>query len=96
MAAVVIAFSRQKFPLGEIVITANAQNRLDHVEIEQGLTRHARGDWGDVCTEDARSNAEALEHGSRLMSVYGTGEDRFWIITEWDRSVTTILLPLDY
>ena len=42
MAAVVIAFSRQKFPLGEIVITANAQNRLDHVEIEQGLTRHAR------------------------------------------------------
>jgi hypothetical protein len=96
MPTVVIAIARAKFPLGEIVITANAQATLDPADIEQGLSRHAAGDWGEVCPEDARSNADALEHGARLMSVYGQAEQRFWIITEWDRSVTTVLLPLDY
>jgi hypothetical protein len=96
MSTVVIAIARSKFPLGEIVITANAQGTLDPADIEQGLSRHTAGDWGEVCPEDARSNADALEHGARLMSVYGHAEQRFWIITEWDRSVTTVLLPLDY
>jgi hypothetical protein len=96
MPTIVIAPARPKFPLGEIVITQNAQARLDPAEIEQGLNRHAAGDWGEVCLDDARSNADALEHGHRLMSVYGQGGTRFWIITEWDRSVTTVLLPLDY
>lgn len=96
MASVVIAIARPKFPLGQIVITTNAQARLDPADIQQGLTRHTNGDWGELCSEDAESNAEALEHGHRLFSVYGEGDKRFWIITEWDRSVTTILLPLDY
>ena len=96
MASVVIAIAHPKFRLGEIVITANARARLDPADVQQGLSRHARGDWGEVCPEDARANAEALEHGHRLMSVYGRGDARFWVITERDRSVTTVLLPLDY
>jgi hypothetical protein len=96
MARFVIALSTPKFPLGEIVITANVQATLDAENVQQGLLRHARGDWGDLCPEDAHSNANALKHGGRLMSVYGEGETRFWIITEWDRSVTTVLLPMDY
>ena len=96
MTTAVIAIARPKFPLGQIVITANALARLDPADVEQGLSRHARGDWGELPAEDARSNEQALTHGGRLFSSYGTGGNRFWIITEADRSVTTVLLPLDY
>ena len=87
---------RTKVPLGNIYITANAQSRLTGVQIINGLARHAAGDWGDVSPEDAESNAQALHLGNRILSAYGKGERRFWIITEADRSVTTILLPEDY
>jgi hypothetical protein len=60
------------------------------------LRRHACGDWGDLCPEDTLANEEALRDGDRLLSAYGQGELRFWIITEADRSVTTVLLPEDY
>jgi hypothetical protein len=96
MTTVLRTIARPKFPLGETVITANALAQLESADIQQGLARHARGDWGDVCREDARSNADALKYGNRLLSVYGQGDKRFWIITEWDRSVTTVLMPLDY
>ncbi len=96
MTTVVIAIARPKFPLGQIVITANAQAQLDPEDVQQGLSRHAGGDWGEVCPEDARSNSEALKHNHRLLSVYGKGQKRFWIITESDRSVTTVLMPEDY
>lgn len=85
-----------KFPLGRMVITANAASQLDTVAVHEGLRRHASGDWGEICPEDASLNEGALKDGGRLMSVYGTGERRFWIITEWDRSVTTVLMPQDY
>jgi hypothetical protein len=85
-----------RFPLGQIVVTANAHDRLDRAVITDGLARHACGDWGDICREDAAENEESLASGWRLFSAYGTGEDRFWIITEADRSVTTVLLPEDY
>lgn len=85
-----------RFPLGQIVATANALATLDPLVIVEGLQRHAQGDWGNVCPEDAELNAEALQHGDRLLSAYGTGPHKFWIITEADRSVTTILLPEDY
>ena len=84
------------FPLGEVVITTNAFNTLPAEHINDGLRRHASGDWGNLCASDAEQNREALEHGSRLFSAYGEGSRRFWIITESDRSVTTILLPEDY
>ena len=84
------------FPLGRIVMTANACEQLDAVAVAEGLRRHAAGEWGNVCKDDARGNELSLKEGSRLLSVYGTGERRFWIITEADRSVTTVLLPQDY
>jgi len=96
MFTIFFAIPRPKFPLGQIVITANAQETLDPTEVQQGLARHAAGDWGDVCPEDAELNEHSLEEGSRLLSAYGAGERRFWIITEADRSATTILLPQDY
>ena len=87
---------RIRFPLGQTVITSHAAHRLNAADIAQGLARHANGDWGNVCPEDAQANDDGLEHGERLCSVYGEGNGRFWIITESDRSVTTILLPEDY
>ena len=96
MPILVIALSKPKFPLGQVVITANAQATIDPADVQQGLSRHASGDWGEVCPDDARTNADALKHGNRLVSVYGQGDQRFWIITECDRSVTTVLMPLDY
>ena len=61
------------------------------------LSRHARGDWGQIPPEDARSNREALIHGFRVMSSYPLpGGGVVWVITEADRSVTTCLLPSEY
>ena len=85
-----------KFSLGQTVTTPNALDTLNQEDVRLCLGRHMRGDWGDVCPEDASLNDEALKAGDRLLSVYGNGERRFWIITEWDRSVTTILMPEDY
>ena len=92
----ITAIEAAKFPLGEVVITSNAAYVLDTPAVSDGLRRHARGDWGDICPEDAGLNDAALNNGSRLMSVYGTGERKFWILTEADRSSTTVLLPSDY
>jgi hypothetical protein len=88
--------SPPKFPLGSVVITANAARLLGTVAVYDALRRHAAGDWGDICPEDALENEHSLKEGFRLHSEYGTGERRFWIITEADRSVTTILMPDDY
>jgi hypothetical protein len=85
------------FRLGQTVITRNALDQLNPEDVQAALRRHAAGDWGECCPEDARSNQSALGEGDRLMSVYrDRAGERFWIITEWDRSVTTILLPEDY
>jgi hypothetical protein len=83
-------------PLGQTVITGNASLRLTTEEVLTALRRHASGDWGDLCPEDALANDEALHQAGRLLSAYGHGDHRFWIITEADRSVTTVLLPEDY
>jgi hypothetical protein len=86
-----------RFPLGQVVATRGALIAIPSEEIVVALRRHALADWGDVCAEDRAANDSALECGDRLLSVYGTDGDRqFWIITEWNRSVTTILLPEDY
>ncbi len=88
---------QSKFPLGQVVITTNAMSVLKPEEINEGLRRHASGDWGNICPDDAAMNNEALESGDRLLSSYSSLDGRtFWIITESDRSVTTILLPTDY
>ena len=61
------------------------------------ITRHVTGDWGDLGTEDKQANEDALQQGQRLLSAYKlqTGQ-KIWLITEYDRSVTTLLLPSDY
>jgi hypothetical protein len=85
------------FPLGRVVISQNALCSLPHYEIVAALRRHSVADWGELDEEDRVANNEALKHGDRLLSVYKTGAGtKFWIITEWDRSATTIVLPEDY
>jgi len=84
------------FPLGQLVATRNALDCLSSEEIAVGLRRHASGDWGNIDAGDAQLNQDALGDGSRILSVYGDGDRRFWTITESDRSATTILLPSDY
>ena len=96
MSIILIALTTAKFPLGQIVMTANASGQLAAEDIQQALTRHASGDWGEVCEEDREENELSLKEGFRLLSVYRSGETKFWIITEADRSVTTVLMPDDY
>ena len=60
------------------------------------LARHATGDWGELCTFDRRQNEIALSDGYRVFSSYKVPAGRVWIITEADRSITTILLPEEY
>lgn len=85
-----------KFPTGEVAITPHALEVITLEELISGLQRHVQGDWGNVYPDDAVMNDEALLHGNRILSVYGKGKSRFWIITEADRSATTILMPDDY
>ena len=85
------------FPLGTVVATANALLHLDPADILKALQRHQAGNWGLVGAEDWAANDQALIEGTRLLSSYDSSEGvRFWIITEWDRSLTTVLLPEDY
>jgi hypothetical protein len=85
------------FPLGQTVITANALDALQPEDVQNALRRHTQGDWGVVPPEDARANDAALLEGCRLLSAFRDRHGvKFWIITEADRSVTTVLLPEDY
>jgi hypothetical protein len=88
-----------KFPLGQVLMTPGASEALltaQHVPPEF-LLRHKHGDWGNLEPEDRRENERALRQGSRLLSAYQTRtRERLWVITEWDRSATTLLLPHEY
>ena len=89
----------KSFSLGEIVATRGALAALEKAGQPPLLfiLQHSRGDWGEVCPEDWQQNDEAVEHGDRLLSAYRTSlGERIWIITEHDRSVTTLLLPDEY
>ena len=84
-------------PLGQVVATPAALGTLPQPDIVAALRRHASGDWGDVDAHDRAANDEALSDGTRLLSAYKSADGtRFWVITEADRSVTTVLLPDDY
>ncbi len=88
-----------RFRLGMVLITPGAILAL--AEANQSalalLERHAYGDWGNLTAEDWQANEQALKEGSRLFSAYTlTTGRRLWIITEWDRSLTTLLLPMEY
>jgi len=85
-------------PLGRVVITQGAHAALEASPTGAAymLNRHVTGDWGDVDSEDWTANDRALADGNRLLSVYHIEGAKFYVITEWDRSATTILLPEEY
>src|SRR5689334_3631019 len=88
-----------KFGLGRLVATPGALAALASSGQSpiSFLTRHASGDWGEVCAEDKRLNDEAVEAGSRLLSAYRTAKGiKVWVVTEADRSQTALLLPDEY
>lgn len=86
-----------KFSLGRVVATPNALESLVNDDILLSLARHVRGDWGDLDDEDKNENEFSLTRRLRLLSAYhDRNGTKFWIITEADRSATTVLLPEDY
>ena len=88
------------FDLGRTVATPGALTLLTEYGTDPAelLERHRIGDWGEVPSEDARENERSLKYGWRVFSSYPVGEhgEKIWIITEADRSATTILLPEEY
>jgi hypothetical protein len=85
------------FDLGRTVSTPGALDALTLDKIATAFSRHVKGDWGDVCREDWEENEFSLREGLRLLSVYHAASgEKFWVITEADRSVTTVLLPSEY
>ena len=107
----VIEFTRrvgtkgELFPTGQIVMTRNFMERSNKAHGEDGtaeriakiIKRHISGDWGELCADDVEANNQALLDGDRLFSSYEAEFGfKVWIITEGDRSATTILLPADY
>jgi hypothetical protein len=90
---------RPLFPLGRVVATPGALAALEAAgdPAAKFLARHARGDWGNVDTDDAKENDLSLREGFRILSAYQTADGTgLWIITEADRSATTLLLPDEY
>lgn len=86
-----------RFSLGRIVATPNVLAQVPTEDIRRALVRHVRGDWGELGAEDRQENERSLLAGCRLLSAYrATDGTTFWIITEADRSATTVLLPEDY
>lgn len=91
------------FNLGMTVITNNISNKMIEdldfrTFVIDSLEKYKNQDWGDTCEEDKRSNDYAVKHDERILAVYiyPKTEEKIWIITEWDRSATTILFPSEY
>lgn len=86
------------FGLGLVVATHGALDLLDRTGINATiyLTRHQTGDFGNLSPPDQHENHVAITYGSRILSAYDVGRERLWIITEADRSSTTLLLPSEY
>ena len=86
------------FPLGRVVATPGALNLLSETGTNPAelLVRHQGGDWGEVPPEDAAENELSVREGFRIISSYPVGSSRVWVISEADRSATTILLPEEY
>lgn len=87
------------FALGRTLATPGALEACTEANVEPVVlfARHQSGDWGDLCSEDLEANENALQHGGRLFSAYDLPTDtRVWVITESDRSATTLLTPMEY
>jgi hypothetical protein len=93
-----VAFNT-RFPLGQLLSTPGALEAMEQAgQIPMDLfRRHQQGDWGEVCHDDKQANEQAIDAEERLLSAYTLKSGvKVWVITEADRSVTTILLPDEY
>ena len=92
-----ISKSNLKLRLGDVYLTRGVAAKIPPVFVLFALERHMHGDWGDVCKADWELNDQAVKDGTRLVSIYKSKTQRtFWVITEADRSVTTVLMPEEY
>lgn len=85
-----------RFQPGTVSATVGALEIATNEQIAGLLARHLSGDWGDVDAQDAQANEQALKHGMRILSSYRVGNSKLWLITEADRSATTVLTPGEY
>lgn len=91
-----------KFNPGQMVMTRGVcdlmENSFEFARfVHFSIARHVDGDWGELCVDDRRANEAALMDGNRIFSVYKKEDlPKLWIITEWNRSVTTVLFPDEY
>lgn len=89
------------FPIGEIYLTRGVNDKIAEdvvfaAFVLKSLQRHCTRDWGDLTPDDKQANDRALVAGTRILSAYIIGQYKIWIITEADKSVTTILFPEEY
>jgi hypothetical protein len=85
------------FSVGEIVVTPGVAGKLDFAEIESAVQRHASGDWGEIDEEDRQLNNRRVERGGPIASIYKSSKGvKYYVLTEADRSTTTVLLPEEY
>ena len=90
------------FKLGKLVMTKAVHDKMCSdidfaIGVLESFEKYRSGNWGDLCDEDKAENEHALKEGERIFAVYNIGDEKkLWIITEWDRSVTTLLLPEEY
>ncbi len=85
----VVILQPRRLPLGRVVVTSGAAEGLSAADIATAIRRHSVGDWGDLGEHDREANTDAVEHGGRVLSAYtaAASGERFWVITEADRSV---------
>lgn len=95
-ADLIRAFEGGRFPLGRLVQTPGVLASVDVADVMRCMGRHVAGDWGELSESDKAENENALRTGDRLVSAYTSNGVRFWIITEWNRQLTTALLPEEY
>ena len=88
----------KKFDLGKLFMTKGVAENCHYEDLFECVKKHSVGDWGNLCEEDKQLNDSAVVDGGRILSAYEIGENKvkIWIITEADRSYTTILLPEEY
>ncbi len=103
-----VIFMAKTFEIGRVVATRNVWEYMTENEqfgtfVSGCLSRYVLYDWGDTCEEDWQANNRAVRDGERVLAVYNIPDDiecgfeeKLWIITEWDRSATTLLFPSDY
>lgn len=94
----------KRFEIGKLVSTAGVHAAMEEQPefsrfVNDSLMRYFSGDWGDTCEEEAKQNDWSADNDERILAVYdypGNEDLTIWIITEWDRSTTTILFPSEY